>query len=215
MKFVVLVDPTMRKMLFTMGTNINYASVPNFIILQFIFEVFVCYYSYHHGHFIIWQGVSFPDGMVVIEGPEPGFMTDTMVWRDCQTRGDIEVIMQSRIAENPPRRRLKLYADKIYNTCPIITAAFSRRHGQVLDWMTAENFLMSKVRVAIEWTFGTASMLWKFFDYRKTQKIDESPIAKHYTVAVLLSNCRCCVIGDQHTEYFNCLPPTLEDYLSQ
>ena len=31
---------------------------------------------YYHGHVLIYQGVSFPDGMLVVEGPEPGFQTD-------------------------------------------------------------------------------------------------------------------------------------------
>jgi hypothetical protein len=52
------------------------------------------YNAYHHGHYIIWQGVSFPDGMVVLEGPEPGFMTDIMVWGQCMIRHQIEAIMQ-------------------------------------------------------------------------------------------------------------------------
>jgi hypothetical protein len=171
--------------------------------------------GYHHGHFIIWQGISFPDGMVVMEGPEPGYETDTMVWRDCLIRQQLEGIMQSRQADNPPQRRLKLYADKIYNTCPLITAAFNKRHGLVRPWMRAENFLMSKIRVAIEWTFGNIVMLYKFVDFAKGQKLMESPLAKHYIVAVLLANCHTCIYGDQHNEYFDCDPPSLDDYLSQ
>jgi len=153
--------------------------------------------------------------MVVMEGPEPGYETDTMVWRDCQIRHDIEEIMQSRLAENVPRRRLKLYADKIYNTCPIVTPAFSERHGYVQEWMTFENYIMSKSRVAIEWTFGQIVMLYKFVDFCKGQKMFESPIAKHYIVAVLLANSHTCLYGDRHNEHFDCDPPTLEDYLSQ
>ena len=37
--------------------------------------------------------------------------------------------------------------------------------------------------------------------------------AKHYIVAVLLANCHCCLYGDQHTTYFDCVTPTLEEYL--
>ena len=69
---------------------------------------------------------------------------------------------------------------------------------------------MSGIRVAIEWTFGTIVMLFKFV---KGQKIFESPCAKHYIVAVLLANCHCCLYGDQHTTYFDCVIPTLEEYL--
>ena len=62
---------------------------------------------YNHGHFI-WQGVSFPD-MIVIEGTEPGHFTDIMVRRDCQIRQTIDHEMDIRVANS---KRLKLYADK-------------------------------------------------------------------------------------------------------
>jgi hypothetical protein len=52
--------------------------------------------------------------MVVMEGPEPGYETDIMVWRDCQIRHDIEEIIKSRLVEISPRRRLKLYMRIIY-----------------------------------------------------------------------------------------------------
>jgi hypothetical protein len=172
-------------------------------------------FRYYHGHCIIWQGVSFPDGMIVLEGPFPGFNTDPMVWRDCQIRHDLENIMLARMMENPPRRRLKLYADKIYNTSALVTAAFSERHGALQGWMGIENGIMSKIRIAIEWTFGTIIMLSKFVDFSKGQKLQDSPLPKHYTIAVLLANCHCCLYGDRHNEAFDIDPPTLHEYLTQ
>ena len=153
--------------------------------------------------------------MVVMEGPEPGYETDLMVWRDCLIRHQLEAIMQARALEDPPRRRLMLYADNIYNNCVLVRAACSLRHGILWPWMTEENRLMSKIRVVIEWTFGSILMLYKFVDFCKGQKIMESPVAKYYIVAVLLANCHNCQYGDEHIEYFNCEPPTLQDYLSQ
>ncbi len=169
--------------------------------------------GYHHGHFIIWQGVSFPDGMIVLEVPFPGYETDTMVWRDCEIRNQLQDIMDARLAEDPPRQRLRLYADKIYNTSLLIVAAWNLRHGPVNEWQTAENRVMSGIRVAIEWTFGTIIMLFKFPDFCKGQKLGESPLAKHYIISALFANCHCCLYGDQHTAHFDCLPPTLEEYL--
>lgn len=32
-----------------------------------------------------------------MEGSEPGYMTDTMNWRDCQIREDLEEIMNKRV----------------------------------------------------------------------------------------------------------------------
>jgi hypothetical protein len=62
---------------------------------------------------------------------------------------ELEVLMQERLQENPPKRALKLYADKIYYTCCCL---------EFTTWSSSadENFLMSKIRVVgIEWTFGT------------------------------------------------------------
>jgi hypothetical protein len=168
---------------------------------------------YYHGHFLIWQGVSFPDEMVVLEGPFPGYNTDMIVWRDCQIRHDIEAIMQAREVEQ--RERLKLYADKLYNNSALITAAFSRRHGPLQDWMRVENSIMSTILIAIEWTFGTIISFFKFVDFAKGQKLMKSPLPKHYTIAVFLANCHCCLYGDRHCEAFNCDPPPIDEYLAQ
>jgi hypothetical protein len=153
--------------------------------------------------------------MIVIEGPFPGFNTDPIVWRDCAIRHELEEIMQSRLAEDPPRRRLKLYADKIYNSSTLINAAFSERHGQLQAWMTIENRIMSKIRIAIEWTYGTIITQFKFLDFAKGQKLQESPLPKHYIIAVLLANCHCCLYEDRHCKAFDIDPPTLNEYLSQ
>lgn len=149
-----------------------------------------------------------PDGLVVLEGPEPGFCTDTKVWRDCNIRQQLEVIMQNRLLAG--QRRLKLYADKIYNSCSLVTAAWNLRHGSLLPWMSEENFAMSKIRVAIEWTFGHVLKLFKFLSLKTAQKIFESPVAKHYVAATLLANYRNCQYGDSVSpEYFDCQPITL------
>ena len=153
--------------------------------------------------------------MLVLEGPFPGYNTDMIVWRDCQIRHEIEAIMQSRLAEQPPRRRLKLYADKIYNSSALIVAAFSRRHGPLLAWMLTENRIMSGIRIGIEWTFGTIIMLYRFVDFSKGQKLFESPLAKQYTVVAFLTNCHCCLYGDRHNKAFNCDPPSIDEYLDQ
>ena len=60
-----------------------------------------------HGHYLIFQGVGFPDGLLTIKGPESGHNTDVMVWRDCQIKNDLKNIMTLRVANGV--RRFKLY----------------------------------------------------------------------------------------------------------
>lgn len=174
---------------------------------------FAFHNHYHHGHFIIWQAVTFPDGMVVLEGPEPGYFTDIMVWRDCQLRLDLEQLMQER--QNAGLPRLKLYADKIYNSGALVTAAWSLRHGAVQAWMTVQNAMMSKIRVSVEWAFERIIGTHKYAGFSRTQMVQNSPLEKYYVVAVLLANCKTCMCGDIDNLYFNCVPPTLDDYFDQ
>lgn len=174
---------------------------------------FPFYNGYHHGHFLIWQGISFPDGMVVLEGPEPGYYTDTMVWRDCQLRHDLEHIMLEREAGG--KQRLYLYADKIYNTGALIKASWSLRHGALQAWMVVQNGIMSRIRVSVEWAFNTIISVNKFAGFGLTQKMQQSPVARHYVVAVLLSNCRTCAYGGISNTYFGTVPPSLDEYFDQ
>lgn len=173
--------------------------------------------GYFHGHYLIYQAITFPDGMLVLEPPAPGHNTDVTVWRDCIVRDRLEQIMRDRENSNPPRPRYKLYADKIYNTCALITAAFSRRNGVVEQWMTNQNRIMSKLRVSIEWSLKNLKCLFKFMTFKAGQKIQKSPCPKHMAISALLANCHTCLYGDVHndTTVFDILPPTLEDYLDQ
>ena len=112
------------------------------------------YNGYMHGHYLIFQGISFPDGMVVIEGAFPGYQQDIMIWRDSEMRIQLEEIMIGRVAEGLPR--LKLYADKIYSNSILMTAAYSLRNnrGGLQDWQINFNRIMSDIRVGVEWSFG-------------------------------------------------------------
>lgn len=56
---------------------------------------------------------------------------------------------------------------------------------------------------------------WRAIDYKKLLRIRGMPVGKMYTLALLLKNAYCCLNGNQTSNYFDCLPPTLEDWTSQ
>jgi hypothetical protein len=103
---------------------------------------------YYHAHCLIYMGISFPDGMTIIELPNPGYYTDVAAWRDCTFRYQLEDVMDERVNQLQ-MPRLKLYADKIYNTGPLITAAYSLRHGRVRTWMRRLNDIMKGINFSI------------------------------------------------------------------
>lgn len=149
--------------------------------------------------------------MTVISDPEPGYYTDIMVWNDCIVRTTLEQIMDDRAAAGLPR--LKLYADKLYNSGLLIVAAWSRRHGAVFPWMEMQNRIMSSIRIAVEWSFCTIKDRWKFLSFSKGQKLQESPVTHYHIVAALLANCHCCLYGGRCVDYFGIEAPSIEDYL--
>jgi hypothetical protein len=59
--------------------------------------------GYYHMHCIIFLGISFPDGMLVIDPPFPGYFTDVMSWRECLFRHQFEEIMNTRVQNNERR----------------------------------------------------------------------------------------------------------------
>jgi hypothetical protein len=74
---------------------------------------------------------------------------------------------------------------------------------------------MSTVRITIEQLFGCTLNLWASNGHKYSQKIGNSPVASHYLVAVLLTNIHTCIgsSDNQVSYYFQCKPPTLQQYL--
>jgi hypothetical protein len=50
-------------------------------------------------------------------------------------------------------------------------------------------------------------------DFKKNQKLLLNDIETFYKSAVILTNCHTCLYGSQTAEYFNVMPPILEEYI--
>jgi hypothetical protein len=73
------------------------------------------------------------------------------------------------------------------------------------------NQLLASIRIPIEWSFGRVNQLWG--GIAAMRKIRETPIAKWYHIAVLLTNCYTCMYGSACSDYYGVLPPLLSEYL--
>lgn len=74
---------------------------------------------------------------------------------------------------------------------------------------------IASVRETIEWTYKDLKTVWKYCDYRHCLKMRNQPLGKIMFVCMLLRNMHITMYGNQNTQYFECLPPTLEEYLGQ
>jgi len=106
-----------------------------------------------------------------------------------------------------------LYGDLGYSppSTPYVLAGYK---GTLTRAQNAFNQRMSKLRICVEWAFGRVLQQFAFVDYKKNLKLWLQCVGDYYKVAVLLANCLTCMRGFNETsEYFQCKPPTLEQYL--
>jgi hypothetical protein len=73
---------------------------------------------------------------------------------------------------------------------------------------------MNSVRTSVEWGFRLVNQTWGALSYLTLEKLNLSPLETRFKFAVLLRNIKTCVEGtNQIAKYFECAPPTLEEYL--
>ncbi len=77
------------------------------------------------------------------------------------------------------------------------------------------NESMSSVRVAVEWPFGEIATYFAFNDFKKNLKIGLQSVSKIYAVSCLIFNAKTCLYGSQTSQFFQLVPPHLDEYFSQ
>jgi hypothetical protein len=104
--------------------------------------------------------------------------------------------------------------DSAYPHRPWLQKGFSAAMAQQLPGAHDYNLQFSSLRESVEWGFGKQYMLWPFIDWEKVQKVQLSPTELDYFVAAFFTNCHTCAYGSLTSSYFDCNPPTLEEYLA-
>jgi hypothetical protein len=105
----------------------------------------------------------------------------------------------------------KCYADSIFPMLDFVRS--SHKGANLSERHVLENWAMKKVRVPIEWHYGDLASLYPFIDYKNNMKLMQQPVELIYFAASLLHNCHTCLYGNNTSEYFNCKPPSLENFM--
>jgi len=162
----------------------------------------------HHG--IKYQAVESPCGMCMdLYGP--------MSFR----RHDLDLVTNSRInarlaeLQEGVERQFKIYGDRIFMFESHIQRAHMGDEQYLTQLELRENFVMPKVRIAVEWDFGFTSKVFKFTQTWNNVKLKKHPNHKmFYFVATFLRNLHISCYGGITSKYFKCKAPSLEHYLS-
>ena len=149
-----------------------------------------------------------PDGIVIhIYGPVEGRHHDDTVYK----QSGLEDLL-NRHFHSPDGSPLFIYGDPAYSVSGHVMTPY--KGAAIPADQRRFNSQMSKVREAVEWSFKEVTQQFPFLDLSRNQKILKSPCALFYLVAVLLCNAHTCLHRPQIPQFFNCFPPTLDEYFT-
>jgi hypothetical protein len=147
-----------------------------------------------------------PDGIVIhVYGPVEGRRHDATVLRES---GLLDIL--DAHFWGPNGERYFVYGDPAYQTGSHIMAPYKGAH--LTEDQRAWNAQMSKIREPVEWMFKEVNSVFKFLNFSENQKVLLSPCGLFYMVAVLLTNAHTILHRPQTPRYFNCTPPSLNEY---
>jgi len=166
-------------------------------------------YNGHKKHCgLNWSGCVVSNGMaLLVLGPSPGRRHDAAVAAEHNLYEKLEAL-----ASFPQNGFRGCYGgDSAYPVywpiMPLYGPALTQR--QVL-W----NQRMSSCRVSVEWLFGQQILQFSSLDWLIRCKVLASPVKEAYLNACFLTNLLNTRYPNIISQYFECTPPTLEQYLN-
>ena len=166
-------------------------------------------YSCHKRfHCLLYQTITTPDGLVFhLYRPVEGRRHDMTLYR----RSTMEELLQNSLWTGG--KQYCIYGDAAYSLRPWLQVGFPNTFAN--DQEKLHNTGMSAVREAVEWNYKEIKLYFTSQDMKRKIKCLEAPIALIYICANLLVNFKSCLGRKGQIEcWFDCTPPSLEEYLS-
>jgi len=166
------------------------------------------YCGHHSEHSYKVMFIVYPCGLIQYMGPWKGKQHDAKCLDDLDIQNKI-----SQAFSFESGNHFSFLVDKGFRNTPLTVAPFRRRLN-----MTDQQFMFNRLhaqnRITVEWMIGHVKNCWKALKYRDTNRSMSTNLHHHLTTALHLYNLRSCFNGgNQITDYFQCEPITVEDYL--
>ncbi|QRV83921.1 DDE superfamily endonuclease [Ceratobasidium sp. AG-Ba] len=144
----------------------------------------ILYNGWKRIHALKFHSVCTPDGIHShVFGPVEGRRHDETVYRQSNLERILDLYSYS-----PDGSPLVIYGDPAYGLSSHLITPYKGSHLSSDELQF--NASMSKVREAVEWSFGEVIRQFAFLDFYKNQKVLLQPVST----------------------FFNCSPPTLQEY---
>ncbi|ETI40954.1 hypothetical protein F443_13791 [Phytophthora nicotianae P1569] len=165
------------------------------------------YNGHKRKHALKFQTLVTPDGLIShLFGPYAGRNHDIKMYRESKIADTIR--LDSRF------RGFRVFGDCAYGNDDVIVSPFEGAIGNLTAEQTHINACMSRIRISVEWSYAQIVSYWKALDVKPNLRIGTQPVGKMYRVGVLMTNCITCIRGgNTASDYFNCPPPDISEYL--
>jgi len=157
-------------------------------------------------HCLKYHSLVAPDGLAIhVYGPVEGRRHDETLYKES---GLSELLKQH--FWSPEGNALCIYGDPAYGLGPHLLSPY--KGAVITEGQSKFNSAMSKVREVVEWSFKEITQQFGYLDFKNNQKVLLQPCGLYYMVSVLLCNAHTILHLPQIPQYFNCRPPSLEEY---
>ena len=126
---------------------------------------------------------------MLMDGPYAGNRHDAGMVRV----SGLEAILKSHL-KGRDGRQLYIYGDPAYADSVLVRPF---KGSQLTEEQQYFNTTMSRLRIAVECSFGKIVTLFPFVDFKKNLKLRLQPVGKYYLVATILANCHTCFYGSK------------------
>ena len=155
-------------------------------------------------HCLMYQTITTPDGLIYsLYGPEVGRRHDLTLYTDS---GWDDKLKQYLVIDGI---QYYIYSDAAFVRTPYLLISFKTEFCTGHESMF--NFIMSGLRVSVEWNYKDLKQLWCRNDFPRMLKVRQLPVGMLYKASALLMNMRTCLYrGGGVARYFSCPKPSLQ-----
>jgi nuclease HARBI1 len=171
------------------------------------------YSGHKHVHALAYQAVMLADGLFLdVFGPLEGRRNDHYMWSESK----IQDFMEERqgLDFSVDDSKYHLYGDGGYRDSdyPLIVPY---RAPEENSPEAAANRSMSSLRVAVEWGFSLLKSNWGLLEERRYMVVMRFPLDVYVKAAVILTQMKTCLYGNQISKYYRLDPPPLSHFVPQ
>ena len=169
--------------------------------------------------------VNTPHGMTaLLHGPESNRRSDPHLVKSCRLEEQLENLSANFL---PAGQRAKCYGDFIFKITNFVqgphnphlySVAFQAANEAYCADLLAQDRTLSAVRISAEWIIAIGQNKFPLVGDKKKFKLMSNnklqPTKTQINVAIFLTDVITALYGNQISKYFDCAPPSLEDYFT-